>query len=183
MINEIQKDNGDIVMLKQFLEVGKVVGTHGVRGDLRVECWANSPEFLTQLKTLYLDEGRRALSVVCRPHKHIALVSVQGVDTIEQADALRGKILYIDRSDIQLEEGEHFIQDIIGLKVTDADSGKVHGEVKDVLKTGSNDVYEMLGEDGRMYYIPVIPDIIIRLDFEAGAVYIRPIKGLFDDED
>lgn len=170
-------------MLKQYLEAGRIVGTHGVRGEMRLECWCNTPAFLSKFKRLYLDEGRTQLSVTCRPHKNIALITVKGVDTIEKADELRGKILYIDRADAYLEKGEHFVQDIIGLSVTDVDSGKVYGAVRDVLKTGSNDVYEMVGDDKKLYYIPVIPDIIDRLDFDAGAVYIRPMKGLFDDED
>ncbi len=170
-------------MLKQYLEAGKIVGTHGVRGEMRVECWCNSPAFLTKFKTLYLDEGKSSLSVTCRPHKNIVLMTVKGVSSIEEADAYRGRILYIDRADVRLSKGEHFVQDIIGLKVTDVDTAEVYGVVNDVLKTGSNDVYEMRGEDQKMYYIPVIPDIIDRLDFEAGAVYIRPMKGLFDDAD
>ena len=170
-------------MLKQFLEVGKIVGTHGIQGEMRVECWCNSPDFLSQFKTLYLSEGRTALSVTCRPHKTIALMRVKGVSTIEQADELRGQVLYINRDDARLDEGEHFVQDIIGLSVTDVDTGAVYGTVTDVLKTGSNDVYEMRGKDNKLYYIPVIPDIIDRLDFEAGVVTIHPMKGLFDDED
>ena len=172
-----------ILMLKQYLEVGKIVGTHGIRGEMRVECWANSPDFLKKFKRLWLDEGKTLLDVTCRPHKNIALITVKGVGSIEEADKLRGKVLYINRDDVQLEQGEHFVQDIIGLSVTDADNGTVYGKVKDVLKTGSNDVYEMQAENGKLYYIPVIPDIIDRLDFESGAVYIHPMKGLFDDED
>ena len=170
-------------MLKQYLEAGRIVGTHGVRGEMRVECWCNTPAFLSKFKTLYLDEGKTALSVSCRPHKNIALLTVKGVSSIEEADLFKGKILYIDRADVRLSEGEHFVQDIIGLAVTDADTAEVYGTVKDVLKTGSNDVYEMVGGDKKLYYIPVIPDIIDRLDFEKGAVYIHPMKGLFDDED
>ena len=170
-------------MLKQYLEAGKIVGTHGVRGEMRLECWCNTPAFLSKFKTLYLDEGKTALSVTCRPHKNIVLVTVKGVDSIETADTYRGKLLYLDRADVKLSEGEHFIQDIIGLQVTDADTGEVYGTVNDVLKTGSNDVYEMRGADKKLYYIPVIPDIIDRLDFDSGAVYIRPMKGLFDDAD
>lgn len=170
-------------MLKQYLEVGKIVGTHGIRGEMRVECWANSPDFLAKFKTLYLDGGKVALEVSCRPHKNIALMKVKGVDTVEAADLMRSKVLYINRDSVKLGEGEHFVQDIIGLAVTDADSGKVYGTVKDVLKTGSNDVYEMTGEGGRLFYIPVIPDIMAGFDFDKGAVYIHPMKGLFDDED
>ena len=170
-------------MLKQYLEAGRIVGTHGIRGEMRLECWCNTPAFLSKFKTLYLDEGRTALSVTCRPHKNIALITVKGIDSIEKADLYKGKILYIDRADVKLEKGEHFVQDIIGLRVTDVDTDKVYGTVNDVLKTGSNDVYEMRGEDQKLYYLPVIPDIIDRLDFDNGAVYIRPMKGLFDDED
>ena len=170
-------------MLKQYLEVGKIVGTHGVRGEMRVECWANSPDFLKKFKKLYLDEGKTPIAVSCRPHKNIALMTAEGVDSIEAADKLRGKVLYIDRGDVRLSEGEHFVQDIIGLAVTDADNGTVYGTVKDVLKTGSNDVYEMKAPDGKLYYIPVIPDIMAGFDFEGGAVFIHPMKGLFDDED
>ena len=170
-------------MQKQYLEVGKIVGTHGIRGEMRVECWANSPDFLKPFKTLYLDEGKTVIAVSCRPHKNIALMTAKGVGSIEEADQLRGKILYIDRKDVKLDEGEHFVQDIIGLKVTDADNGTVYGVVKDVLKTGSNDVYEMKADDGKLFYIPVIPDILDRFDFDEGAVYIHPMKGLFDDED
>ena len=170
-------------MIKQYLEVGKIVGTHGIRGEMHVECWANSPDFLRQFKTLYLDGGKTALSVTCRPHKNIALLTVKGIGSIEEADTLRGKVLYIDRDNVRLDEGEHFVQDIIGLAVTDIDSGEVYGTVTDVLKTGSNDVYEMEDADRKRFYIPVIPDIVQELDFDKGAVYIRPMKGLFDDED
>lgn len=170
-------------MLKQYLEAGKIVGTHGVRGEMRMECWCNSPDFLSRFRRLYLDSGAQALDVRCRPHKNIVLLTVKAVESIEQADAYRGKILYLDRTDVHLDEGEHFIQDIIGLAVTDTDTGTVYGTVKDVLRTGSNDVYEMQDDKGKLYYIPVIPDVIKRLDFEQGVVLIRPMKGLFDDED
>lgn len=170
-------------MIKKYLEVGKVVGTHGIRGEMRVECWANSPDFLRQFKKLYLDGGKTTLDVSCRPHKNIVLMTVKGVGSIEEADTLRGKVLYIDRDNVKLDEGEHFVQDIIGLEVTDIDSGEVYGTVKDVLKTGSNDVYEMENAEKKRFYIPVIPDIVIDHDFDKGAVFIRPMKGLFDDED
>ena len=170
-------------MRKQFLEVGKIVGTHGIQGEMRVECWADSPAFLRGFKRLYLDSGACELSVSCRPHKNIALMKVKGVTSIEAADLMRGKVLYIDRDNVKLDEGEHFVQDIIGLAVTDIDSGVVYGTVRDVLKTGSNDVYEMENEEKKRFYIPVIPDIVIDHDFDKGAVFIRPMKGLFDDED
>lgn len=170
-------------MVKEFLEGGKIVGTHGVRGEMRVECWCDSPQFLAQFKTLYFNEGAEKIKVQSRAHKNMVLTKIPGVDTIEKADTLRGKILYIKRSDIKLEEGVNFVQDLIGLEVVDSQTGKVYGVVKDVLRTGSNDVYEMKGEDDKMYYIPAIPDIVDEIDIEGNKLSITPMKGLFSDED
>ncbi len=170
-------------MIKKFLEGGKIVGTHGVRGEMRVECWCDSPQFLAQFKTLYFDEGKEKIKVQSRAHKNMVLMKMPGIDTIEQADTLRGKIVYIKRSDIKLEEGVNFVQDLIGLEVTDSKTGEIYGTVKDVLYTGSNDVYEMKGKDDKLYYIPAIPDIIDKIDIDGGKILITPMKGLFSDED
>ena len=82
-------------MIKKYLEGGKIVGTHGVRGEMRVECWCDSPQFLSAFKTLYFNEGAEKIKVKSRAHKNMVLMKMQGVDTIEQADLYRGKILYI----------------------------------------------------------------------------------------
>ena len=102
-------------MKKQFLDSGKIVGTHGIKGEVRIEPWADSPAFLCAFKTLYLDErGETAIRVKSRPHKNITLCKIEGVDTIEAAERLRGKIVYINRDDVRLDEGVHFVQDLIG---------------------------------------------------------------------
>jgi 16S rRNA processing protein RimM len=128
-------------MKKQFLESGKIVGTHGIRGEVRIEPWCDSPQFLCEFKKLYLDEnGQTFIEIKSRPHKNIALGKIKGIDAIEDAERMRGKIVYINRDDIILEEGVNFVQDLIGLEVKDADDGKVYGKVSDVLRTGANDV-------------------------------------------
>ncbi len=170
-------------MVKKFLEGGKIVGTHGVRGEMRVECWCDSPQFLAQFKTLYFNEGAEKIKVKSRAHKNMVLMKVPGIDTIEQADLYRGRVLYIKRSDVKLEKGVNFVQDLIGLEVVDSSSSEVYGTVKDVLKTGSNDVFEMQGKDNKMYYIPSIPDIVDEIDVDGGVLKITPMKGLFSDED
>ena len=170
-------------MLKEFLETGKIVGTHGIKGEFRVECWCDTPSFLSQFNTMYLQNGSMKLSVKCRPHKNIALMKVKDIDTIDDALKYVGQVLYIKREDVKLEEGKYFVQDLIGLKVTDIETEEVYGTIKDVLKTGSNDVYEMKANDGKLVYIPVIPDIVKDRDFEKGVLFIKPMKGLFDDED
>lgn len=169
--------------MEQYLEIGKVVSTHGLRGELRVDPWCDSPQFLCQFKTLYLKKGETKLSVSSRPHKTIAIVKAKGIDTIEEAEKLRGRILYINRSDARLAPGEYFIQDLMGLDVIDIDTSKSYGKITDVLKTGANDVYQVTDEKKRDYLIPVIDDVVKEIDINGGKVLIKPLKGIFDDED
>lgn len=89
----------------------------------------------------------------------------------------------MNRDDITLDKDVFFVQDIIGLEVLDADTKESYGAVTDVLKTGANDVYEVKGKDGKSYYIPVIDDVVKQTDPENGCVLIKPMKGIFDDED
>lgn len=170
-------------MLKEYLEIGKIVGTHGVMGECRVECWCDSPQFLSKFTTLYFDKGAEKLSVKGRPHKNIALLKIEGVTTVEQADLLRGKVLYVRRKDVKLPRGVHFVQDLIGLQVKDFDTDAVYGTITDVLKTGANDVYEVKDQSGKAYYIPVIDEVVKKKLPEKGVVLITPMKGIFDDED
>lgn len=170
-------------MLKPFLETGKITGTHGVRGEMRVHPWCDTPEFLTRFKRLYLDEkGERYITVQrARVHANMVILKAEGVDDIPSAEKLRNKVIYIDRNDVQLDEGAAFVQDLIGCKVTDADSGVEYGVVCDVSETGANDVWHISTGSGEVL-IPAIPDVVCDVDVNAGAITIRPLKGLFDDE-
>ncbi|MDO5123582.1 MAG: ribosome maturation factor RimM [Eubacteriales bacterium] len=169
-------------MLKDYLEIGKIVGTHGVLGEMRVECWCDSPAFLAGFKELYFDKGKEKLSVKARPHKNVALVKIKGVDSVEAADMFRGKILYINRKDAKLPKGTYFVQDLLGLEVKDINDGRVYGTITDVLKTGANDVYEVKDSEGKAYYVPVIPPVVKEVKPQKGYVSIEPMKGIFDDE-
>lgn len=170
-------------MLKQYLEAGRIVGTHGVRGELRVDPWCDEPGFLSQFKVLYFNEGAEKIRVSCRPHKNIALVKIKDVDTVEQAQLLRGKVLYINREDVKLPRGKNFVQDLLGCRVIDAGDGSVeYGIIADVIKTGANDVYTVKNKDGREYLVPVIDSVVVEKNVEDGCVRIRSMKGLFEDE-
>lgn len=171
-------------MKKQFLDSGKIVGTHGIKGEVRIDPWCDSPEFLCAFKKLWLDEnGTEFIEVKSRPHKNITLTKIKGVDTIEAAEKYRGKVVYINRDDINLADGVHFVQDLIDLEVKDADNGKVYGKISDVLRTGANDVYEIKDSDGKTYLAPVIDDVVKEINVNDGYVLIVPMKGIFDDED
>lgn len=171
-------------MKKQFLDSGKIVGTHGIKGEVRIDPWCDSPEFLCTFKKLWLDEnGTEFIEVKSRPHKNITLAKIKGVDTIEAAEKYRGKVVYINRDDINLAEGVHFVQDLIGLEVKDADNGTVYGKISDVLRTGANDVYEIKDAEGKTYLAPVIDDVVKEINIDGGYILIVPMKGIFDDED
>lgn len=169
-------------MNKRFLEAGQIVGTHGVRGEVRIQPWCDSPAVLTPIKTLYFDEGARPIKVKCRPHKQMVLAKLDGVDTVEQAQGLRGTVLYLNRKDVKLEKGRYFICDLIGLTVVDDQNGTVYGECIDVSETGSNNVYHMRTTDGKEILIPAIPDVVRRVDIDGGEIRIFAMAGLFDDE-
>ena len=111
----------------------------------------------------------------------MVLIKFKGIDTPESANFLRNNIVYIDRNDVELEEGTYFIQDLIGLKVTDADTNEEYGTVRDVFQTGANDVYEVTNGE-RTVLIPAIPDVIVNTDLENSVLTIRPLEGLFDED-
>ena len=167
--------------MKQFLETGKITGTHGLKGEVRVQPWADSPEFLTEFDELYLDNGARKIVITSsRVHKGMLIMKIKGVDSIEDADRLRNRILYMNRDDVELEDGAYFIQDLIGLDVIDDDTGERLGTLADVSETGANDVYHVRTSDGREVLIPVIPDVVREISLEDGCVRIFRMKGLFE---
>ncbi|MDY4587219.1 MAG: ribosome maturation factor RimM [Oscillospiraceae bacterium] len=171
-------------MKKQFLEIGKIVATQGIRGEVRVQYYCDSAEVLCDYDTLYLDKGKTEVTVErAYPHKNIVVMKLEGIDKIEQAQPLIGKLLYLDRDDAELEEGLYFIQDIIGLTVKDADSGEVYGKITDVYQNGASDVYSIRKEDGRELMFPCIDEVVISTNIDAGEMIIRPLPGLFEDEE
>jgi len=170
-------------MIKKYLEIGKITGTHGIKGEMRVQPWCDTPDFMKKFKTLYLDKkGEKPIKVSCRPNGHMVIMKTQGIDTIEEASKYREKVLYMKRSEARLPEGSYFIQELIDCKVIDADDESiVYGTLTDVSETGANDVWHITNEKGE-YLIPAIPPVVIDTDVAAGVIKIRPLKGIFDDE-
>ncbi len=170
--------------MNKFLKCGKIVGVHGVRGMVRVLPWADSPDFLCSFTCFYLDEnGAKRLNVVSsKTHKNIALIQFDGISSVEQAETIRNRVLYIDRNDCLLEEGAYFIEDLIGLPVYDANTGELLGVFSEVSKTGSNDVWHIKRGDHE-FLVPKIDDICADVDLIKGEIKIVPLKGIFSDED
>lgn len=169
--------------MKQFLEIGKIVAVQGLKGEVRVEAWCDSREFLCEFDRLYFDKGKTVVEIErSHPHKNIVLMKIKGVDTVEQAQEMRNKILYMDRDDVELEEGSYFVQDLIGLEVFDADDGACYGKICEVTETGANDVYHIKDDEGRIRFIPAIPDVVIETNITEGKMLIHKLEGLFDED-
>lgn len=170
-------------MIKDYLEIGKITSTHGIKGEMRVQPWCDSPEYMKKFKTLYLDKkGEKPVAVSSRPNGNMVIMKMQGVDTVEQASKFRDKILYMKRSDAHLPDGTWFIQELIDCTVVDADDdSKIYGIISDVSETGANDVWHIKQND-KEYLIPAIPSVVISTDVVKGIIKIRPLKGIFDDE-
>ena len=162
--------------LKAYLEIGQIVSTHGVRGELRVQPWCDSPAVMSGIKKLYLDpDGGEERRVRCRPHQNMVLVQMQGVDTVEQAAALRGRVVYAARRDIPLPKGRYFISDILGAKVVTEDGAEI-GVLVDVIENPKQNVYIVRGETEHM--IPAVPEFIRNVDVDHGVVTAHLIEGM-----
>ena len=169
-------------MKKQFLEAGRIVGTHGVRGEMRVEPWCDSAEFLKKVKTLYFDGGKTDAGLLSsRVHKSLLLVRLKGVESATQADLYRGKILYLDRNDVRLPKNRYFVEDLIGLYVIDDATGAEYGTVQDVFETGANNVYRIVNGAGEEFLFPAVDAMIAKTDIESGKLFVKPIPGIFGD--
>lgn len=171
-------------MLQQYIEAAKIVTTHGVRGEMKIEYWCEDAEFLAQFKTLYWDKvGQKPVRVrSVRPAGRTGLLKLDGVEDMDAARALVGRVLYFDRRDAALPADTWFYQDLIGIEVRDADTGKVYGTVKSVDHPGPQDIYTVAGADGGEYRFPGVDAFLKELNPEAGYLRVAPIPGMFDDQ-
>ena len=172
-------------MIKEYLECGKIVTTHGIKGEVKIEPWAENAEFLKEFKRFYLKNGEKEMKIKSsRIHKNSLLAVFESVESMDDAEKLRGSVIYIKRSDANLPEGKYFWQDLIGMKVVDVDDENIfYGDITDISNIpGANDVY-YLKKGGKEYLIPGVKDIVKKTDLENNIMYISPLEGLFDDED
>lgn len=167
-------------MIKEFLEAGKVVGTHGIKGAVRFQPWSDEPDFLKGIKTVYLADKTPVNIVSVKPHGNIAIIEFENVNSIEDAEKLRNKTVLVKRNDAKIPEGRYFIEEIIGSKVFDEKSGELLGILSDVSPTGANDVWH-IKKDGKEYLIPAIESVIVSVDIENEKVIINPLEGIFDE--
>ena len=162
-------------MNEPLLEVGKILNTHGVRGEVKVQSWCDSPEVLCALESVQI--GPRTYRVLRgRVHGGFALLTLEGVDTMDAALALKNRVLLARREDMPVEEGVHFVVDLIGLEARHAETGEVLGRVTDVLEYPAHDLYVVEGE--KRYLIPDVPAFVRAVCPEEGYIAFTPLEGM-----
>lgn len=167
----------------EIIETGKIIGTHGVRGELKLQSWTDDPDFLFDIDHFYID-GKIFRVVSLRRQGNILLLKLDGIDNLNKAEVMRNKVVFIERSLFQFEEGTYFIKDLLEIEVFDADKeGLCYGKITDVIATGANDVYEITDESGKRRLIPAIKDVILSTDIQEKKMIIRPLLGLFEDDE
>ena len=159
---------------KAFIEAGRIVNTHGVAGEVKIEVWLDSPQFLRRCGPVFLNGTERKL-LSARAHKQFLIAKLEGVEDLNAAMALKGRVLSIAREDAKLPEGSYFLQDILGARVVD-EQGKEIGRLAEVLERPASRIYVVQGETEHL--IPAVPEFILKTDAEAGVVTVRLIEGM-----
>lgn len=167
-------------MKKEFLEAGKIVSTHGIKGEVKIMPYTDTPELLCEFERLFIGKNMDEIYIErSRTAKNMVIAKLEGVDTVEQAEKMRNKILFMHRDDLELDEDTYFIQDLIGMTVKDAETDFEYGKITDVLQNGANDVYVVKGAE-REYLVPAIPDVVVSTDIDGEIMLIKVLEGLFD---
>ena len=162
-------------MKLQFIEAGEIVTTHGVKGEVKVMPWVDGPEILCEFDRCRI-AGKEYEIVFCRIQKSCNLVKLSGVDTMEAAQAMRGKVVELYREDI--DDEVIFAAELIGVDVY-AD-GDLLGKITEVLDYPGNAVYVVNGE--HEYMIPAVKQFILSTDLEANTMQVKIIEGMRSDE-
>ena len=167
-----------------YLEVGRAVKSHGVRGEFEMDVWCDTVDDLNRFSTLYTDKKGEEGYVLnrVRPHKSRALVTLEGIDSIEDFEKrIKGKILYGFRDEYGLEEGQYFIAELEGCEVYDEKNpDTVYGVLTEVSNYGAGDIWHIVSGD-KETLAPCIQGFIGTVDLEAGTVGINPTEGIFTD--
>ena len=164
-----------------YIECGKVINTHGCHGGLKLESWCNSPDELAELKRVFFKKGSfysESKVLKASVYKQFVVITLENVNSMDEALALKGSTVYAMRDDFRLDEGEYFIADLTGLDVIDANDGKIYGNLLEVVNRGASDIYVVNTPNGERM-IPVVPEFVDRVDIEKG-IFVTPIEGMLD---
>ena len=167
--------------MEEFLQVGVISSTHGVRGEVKVFPTTSDKESFRDLKSVTLDTGKERISLEIQQvkfFKQMVILKFRGIDSINDIERYKGKSLWVPREEaLPLGEDEYYIADLIGMEVSLEDD-TYFGRLRDVIETGANDVYAVETAEGREVLIPAIKECILQVDVQAGKMRIHLMKGL-----
>lgn len=158
--------------MEQFLTVGKIINTHGIRGEVKIKPTTDDVNRFKSLKEAYIDEKEIFISG-CKFQPGKVILKIEGIDSIKEAEKLKNKLIKVKREKaVQLPEDTYFAVDIIGCEVYEETGNKI-GTVDDIIYTGSNDVYWVKGENEVL--IPALKDIVLEIDINNKKIIIKPL--------
>ena len=166
---------------KKYIECGKIVNTHGVKGAVKLESWCNTPDDLCALNRVFvsLPGGMKEFKILkASVFKQFVIAELEGVTDFDVALSMKNKTLYAAREDFKLDEGDYFIADLIGLDVIDVNTGNVYGKLKDIINRGASDIYVIDTENGEKM-MPAVEEFVKEVNLEKG-IFVAPIEGMFD---
>ena len=167
--------------MQENLEIGQIVNTFGIKGFVKVNPFVDDISRFDDLKKVYIKKQKTIKEFEVEEvkyHKNMVLVKFKGIDKVEEAENLRNSYLEVDRENaIDLEEGEYFIADLLGLDVI-TDEGKTLGKLEDIFNTGSNDIYVVKDEAGKQILLPAISEVIKEINLEEKKIVIHLLEGL-----
>ncbi len=165
--------------MDNLIDVGQIVNTHGLKGEVKVNPWADSPEVFELFKVVYTGDNKEYKVTGVRYQKNCVLLKLSGVDDMTSAEKMKNKTLYVEREIFEnLPENTFLVADIIGLTVKD--DMTEYGKVEDVITTGSNDVYAVRTKENKTILVPAIKDVIKEINVKDGYIDIVMPKGLLD---
>ena len=169
--------------MDNYLRVGVISSTHGIRGEVKVFPTTDDVNRFKQLKDVILDTGKEYMNLEVQNvkfFKNMAIVKFKGIDDINDIEKYKGKDLLVTRENaVPLEEGEYYIFDVLGSKVI-TEEGTEIGELKEILATGANDVYVVKTAQGKEILIPSIPQCILDVNIEDKVVTVHLLDGMMD---
>lgn len=159
--------------------IGKIVNTHGIKGEVKVYPYTDNIDNLSKIKEIFFDEKLNNKYKVksCKIQKNMLIMKLEGINIVEEAAKLKDTNLYIIKEDISDMEDTYYIEDLIGMDVIDENENLI-GTITYVFNTGANDVYEIKSIDNKEIYIPAIKDVVKKVDVKNKEMYIKMMEGL-----
>lgn len=167
----------------EVLEVGKIVNTHGLRGEVKVVSWTDYPEVFEDINTVYIKKKGDFVALDIKNlkyQKNNLIIKFSQINDINEAEVYKNQVLYAERDALgELPDGVYYIADLIGLDVV-TENGEKLGVIADVFNTGSNDIYDVKRDGKKNLLLPVIDDVVLDVDIENKKVTVRMMDGLED---